>query len=1170
VSLEKNSQFISRKSFSVSPLTDSELVSQSPLAWTADVQLIPRAERHRTSKGFGVRTVAVGVRRTMPNWNIRQWLRPGDARVPHRRQSRGRFSPGLRLEQLEDRLTPSNITVTSSADSGAGTLRAVLASATSGAVVDFAANVRTIDLTSAGLTIATNVTIQNDLGTGNVTIDGGGNFTVFTINSSVTASLSGLTITHGATTNFQVGGGITNNGTLTVSDCTFSSNSSFDGGAIYSVAGLTVSNCTFSQNTGSAIVANGAMSVSSSSFSNNSTQQSGGAIDFEFNGSGTVTGCTFSSNTANDDSGAGIFNDNGTLTVSGCTFSNNSGEEGGGIGNDATLTVTNCTFSNNMVNDGGGGAISSNGTLTVSGSTFSGNSTDEGDGGAIDCDDLTVSTSTFSGNSSIGGDGGGINGDTITVSTCTFSGNSASDGGGIDCGTLTVSDSTFSGNAAMDGDGGGIDCGPLTVSDSTFSGNTAIDGGGIDCGTLTASDSTLSGNRAGIGDSGNGGAIDAGDGTLNGCIVAGNFNGASPSTTPDDIDAQFANSSDNLIGTGGSGGITNGVNGNQVGVSLANVGLAPLGNYGGPTQTFALLPGSFAIGKGQPAPETGTLANDQRGAPRPATGQSDVGAFQDEGYTLTATNTPQSANVNTAFALPLKVTLTENFAHDALPGAAIVFHAPASGASATLSSPALTNANGQTSVIATANGTAGGPYNVTAADAGTVPDMATFALTNIAVHLPTVTSNLGYTVALADVAGGNAPLPIDPTQLMATESGLSATQLTYTVKVLPLYGPLEKSGVALAVGSTFTQADINNGLITYQNTNLVGAAPTGVTTSFAFTVTDPNHVSTSQQNFVINFGRVKAVSSVTDGSGHLFNYIQFENGTVYRTPPFSLPLQQVVSTPTIAISAGTDNGKNADVTVEYASNDALWTYTNSGKTQLVFAQESAAGHTPLSIVAGLNGVVDVVFSDHQLWQANLAGPTSPTLITANVKFVTIGVHGTGASAVEADYVAFLDSGTTNGGVWEHYVLPGSGAHWVNVTSLDVYAISASQDLSDTADLIVSNRNNSGIVDHQVYGWRGTVGSLTEVTGVAVSSVTLDAAGNDYYVMQSTGGMYEHKAGVPLSTPATPIVTPHPTAVGSVGVANGQTNVADILFANGTYWQVSGLSNGTDVFTQVAT
>ncbi len=46
-----------------------------------------------------------------------------------------------------------------------------------------------------------------------------------------------------------------------------------------------------------------------------------------------------------------------------------------------------------------------------------------------------------------------------------------------------------------------------------------------------------------------------------------------------------------LVGPGGSGGLSNGSNSNVVLTSLATLGLAALGNYGGPTETMPLLPG---------------------------------------------------------------------------------------------------------------------------------------------------------------------------------------------------------------------------------------------------------------------------------------------------------------------------------------------------------------------------------------------------------------------------------------------------------------------------------------------------------------------------------------------------------------------------------------------------
>ena len=92
-------------------------------------------------------------------------------------------------------------------------------------------------------------------------------------------------------------------------------------------------------------------------------------------------------------------------------------------------------------------------------------------------------------------------------------------------------------------------------------------------------------------------------------------------------------------------------------MDVASPLLGTLGDYGGPTATIPLLPGSPAIGMGDLA-QAGTT--DQRGYTR---GSSvDIGAFQDQGFVLTpvAGSTPQTATVATAFANPLAVTVTAN------------------------------------------------------------------------------------------------------------------------------------------------------------------------------------------------------------------------------------------------------------------------------------------------------------------------------------------------------------------------------------------------------------------------------------------------------------------------------------------------------------------------------
>jgi hypothetical protein len=169
---------------------------------------------------------------------------------------------------------------------------------------------------------------------------------------------------------------------------------------------------------------------------------------------------------------------------------------------------------------------------------------------------------------------------------------------------------------------------------------------------------------------------------------------------------------------GGYSGTNNLIGGNAL--------LSPLEDYGGPTPTMALLPGSPAIGKG--ASGAGVPITDQRDVTR--FGRVDIGAFQSQGFSLVplVTSTPQSTVAGTQFANPLVVTVRANDPHEPVDGGMITFAAPpASGASATLSATTATIAGGQASVAATANTTTG-QYFVTASV--NLAASAGFALTN--------------------------------------------------------------------------------------------------------------------------------------------------------------------------------------------------------------------------------------------------------------------------------------------------------------------------------------------------------------------------------------------------------------------------------------------------------
>ncbi len=274
-----------------------------------------------------------------------------------------------------------------------------------------------------------------------------------------------------------------------------------------------------------------------------------------------------------------------------------------------------------------------------------------------------------------GGGGGGVanNGGTLTVSNCTFTGNNSTHGGAIyaNGGLLTVQDSTFGSNQATDGSGAGIyvNLGTANISYSTFNNNSSNgSGGGIfnEAGTVTITNSTISGNSAGT-SAGGGVAKNSGLGTvtLTNSIMAGNMGSAADGT------GILISGGNNLIGDGtGITGFINGSNGDQVGAAGAaiNPGLAPLGNYGGPTQTMLPEPGSLAICAGAQAGIPSGVTTDQRGVGFPNTNTTyssgstcvDGGAVQTN-YAMSFTTSPPATFNSGALISPApEVTLTES------------------------------------------------------------------------------------------------------------------------------------------------------------------------------------------------------------------------------------------------------------------------------------------------------------------------------------------------------------------------------------------------------------------------------------------------------------------------------------------------------------------------------
>ncbi|MDG3494775.1 MULTISPECIES: DUF4347 domain-containing protein [Pseudanabaena] len=686
-----------------------------------------------------------------------------------------------------------------------------------------------------GVVTLTNSTVSGN--TSNTSNGGGilGNGAVTLTNSTVSANTAnaasgGGIFSYGAVTlnnstvsgnTANTGGGILGGGAMTLTNSTVSGNTAnFDGGGIWGSGAVTLTNSTVSGNTagrnGGGIYGLAAVTLTNSTVSGN-TANTGGGINNSGYEAVTLINSTVSANTAASSSG-GIFG-NGAVTLTDSTVSGNMANTSGGIYSNGAVTLTNSTVSGNTSNTSGGG-IFGNGTVTLTNSTVSGNTATASGGGIYGVGTVTLTNSKVSGNTANSSSGGGIYGSgVVTLTNSTVSGNTAVNAGGIfSGGDLTLTNSTVSGNTATTSGGGIFGSINVTLTNSTVSGNTAGGfGGGIrSAGSVILTNSTVSGNTAannggGIWSSGggtitnstitnntadadnngtgNGGGIfrNGSTFTIRNSIIAGNFDRGlqAPDLGSNVAGVGFTNGGNNLIGANDGFAATFPTS-SLIGTiaNPINPQLAPLGNYGGSTQTHALLPNSPALNAGNNA--NAPVGNDQRGATRIFGGVVDIGAFESQGFSLTplANSTPQSTNINTSFAQLLGVQVTENFVNSPIPNVLVTFAPPSSRASGSFAGNVSVLTNNLGIAVAptfTANGVSGS-YTVAATATGFTP--ASFSLTNTLPATNKVVNGFGGVFPSREDLEGRSPrldeqdIEVSFSQVLCLDPSLANAQTT--------------------------------------------------------------------------------------------------------------------------------------------------------------------------------------------------------------------------------------------------------------------------------------------------------------------------------------------------------------------------------------------------------
>ena len=364
----------------------------------------------------------------------------------------------------------------------------------------------------------------------------------------------------------------------------------------------------------------------------------------------TAAGCSLTStSTISIQAGSTVTIDGHGLTLSGGTAGSPGAFDMLAVGSAGSLTLDKTTIENGAI----GIHQPNGGNVTLTSSTVNGNGSDgisQSSGSSVSLTNSTVSNN--------GNDGIDQGSSSIIVANSSISGNGRT---GIrqDSGSVVVINSTISGNVSS-----AIrqvsDSSSVTLLNSTLSVN-GFDGIFQVGGSIILTNSTVSGSH------GYGFRQGSGRSTLTATLLADNIDGncSSPSLADDGYNL----SDDASCGFSAAG--------SQNSVSDADLNLGTLGDYGGPTQTIPLLPGSTAIdaiptgnsngsivcldANGQPILDPSTnqpVITDQRGIARPQGLGCDIGAFE---TAIPSTTTRASLTILNLFPTSVRAVVSTGF-----------------------------------------------------------------------------------------------------------------------------------------------------------------------------------------------------------------------------------------------------------------------------------------------------------------------------------------------------------------------------------------------------------------------------------------------------------------------------------------------------------------------------
>lgn len=379
-------------------------------------------------------------------------------------------------------------------------------------------------------------------------------------------------------------------------------------------------------------------------------------------------------------------------------------------------------------------------------------------------------------------------------------------------------------------------------------------------------------------------------------------------------------------------------------------------------------------------------------------------------------------------------------------------------------------------------------------------------------------------------ATNNAPLSVEESgtesitdqELLFSGNG-APTDFVYTLISLPTSGTLSLNGQALQIGSSFTQADINSGLLSYTHNG-----DSSTTDSFVFDTEETNAGWAPNNTFQINIIEMN----------------------------FSAMAQQ---TETISCFAGS----NGAITVTSDGGQAPYMYSIDGtnfQASNTFENLSAGDYT-----------VTITDNDNNETTSNAVSVSEPTEITVNTvvneNMVTLDANGgTGSLTYSLDNTNFqTDNVFSNlaNGDYTFYVRDANDCV-VSTMTVTVLTNNLGVNASVASDLSCFNGNDASISVDVSEGTAPFSYSLNDGNAQS-SNVFTNLSAGDYIIdVEDANGFTISTNSISIANPSelilsTSILGNQITAMGSGGTGAYQYSIDGINFQNGNVF--NNLNNG---------